>query len=84
MKEGIYVIFKDNPYRIEGDERIIERAAKVGTPLNAVDISDCRVDAETLSKLFNTAQGRTNDDNAALRYAALKKKYFESYDLRPK
>lgn len=74
--------FANNPYRITGDDHLIDRATKAGTPLNTVDISDCRVDADDLSKLFNTAAARADDDNAALRYAALKEKYFESYDLR--
>lgn len=76
------MLFANNPYRITGDERIIERATKAGTQLNTVDISDCRTDADTLSKLFNTAAARADDDNAALRYAALKEKYFESYESR--
>ena len=60
---------------IENDEHILSEIQ--GEDLSAVDVSDIRVTADNLSKLFDIAD-RTKDPNDIKGYAKLKEKFLEN------
>ncbi|MDW0110457.1 hypothetical protein [Sporosarcina aquimarina] len=71
------MIIKYNPILITEDEHVMERANDAVKTIEDVDISSYKVDANTLARLFNEAEYKRFNDDAALRYAALKAKFIE-------
>ncbi|WP_432352724.1 hypothetical protein [Sporosarcina sp. A2] len=75
------MIIKYNPIRFFEDEHIELRAAESDKTVADVDISVYNVDASALSRLFNEAEYKRSNDDAALRYVKLKAKFIAQQQL---
>lgn len=67
---------EDGKIFIKGDEVVLAKLE--GQSLAGVDVSDLRVDADNLAKLYVKAQGSADIMNTK-RYAVMKQKYLETF-----
>lgn len=65
---------------LENGKRIVENDGEIkGEDLSSIDISNIRVTADNLAKLFDIAD-RTKDQNDIKKYAKLKEKFLKNSD----